>query len=116
MAGIPAWVYAKLGQYVSIEPYSGVAGDGTERFGTAVTVRAVVEETDATDRAQTPTDDAKTMAVFRCALATDCPAGSRVTLASNRVGIVTQVKRWDGRATSAPSHLEVTISGNYVPS
>jgi len=116
MAGIPAWVYAKLGQDVAIEPYTGVAGDGTEQFGAAVTVRAVVEETDATDRAQTPTDDAKTMAVLRCALATVCPAGSRVTLTSGRVGIVTQVKRWDGGTTPAPSHLEVTISGNYVPS
>lgn len=111
MVGIPSWVYAKLGQDVSIEAYSGVASNGTETFATAVTVRAVVEESQSTARTQTPMDDLKAVAVFRCPLETTCPAGSRVTLASGQVGIVTEVKRWDGGLTVAPSHLEITMSG-----
>lgn len=112
MAGIPAWCYAKLGQNVTIEAYHGVVLN-VELFGTATTVRAIVEESTRTDRAATPADDLQAMATFRCPLATTCPAGSRVTLASGRQGIVTDVKRWDGGTSAAPSHLEVTISGSF---
>lgn len=115
MAGIPAWVYAQLGQNVTVEPYADVTA-GLEVFGTATTVRAVVEESDALARTAEPASDQRTMAVLRCPLATDCPSGSRVTLASGRVGIVTEVKRWDGGTSEAPSHLEVTLSGAVPPS
>jgi hypothetical protein len=109
MAGIPSWVYARLGQTITVESYLGVVG-GDDAFGAVVNVRAVVEETTATDRAQTPTDDTQVMATARMALATDCPAGSRITLASGLRGVATKVVRWDGRSTAAPSHLEVQMS------
>lgn len=115
MAGIPASVLRDLGQDVTIEPYGGVAVSGADDFGAAVTVRAIVEESDGTDRTQTPTDDVKVMAVLRCALDTDCPAGSRVTLTSGKAGIATNVKRWDGGRSPAPSHLEIAISANVAP-
>lgn len=111
MAGIPASVLASLGQNVIIEPYDGVAAGGAEDYGTAVTVRAIVEESDDVSREAAPTGDQMVVAVLRCALATDCPSGSRVTLASGRIGIATRVKRWDGGTSPAPSHLEITVSG-----
>lgn len=114
MAGIPTSILRMLGQMVSIEPYAGVVA-GEESFGAATTVRAIVEESSGTDRTQTPTGDVKTMATLRMPLASDCPAGSRVTLASGAVGIVTSVKRWDGGRSPAPSHLEVQISATADP-
>lgn len=111
MAGIPQWVYRKLGQAVTIEPYGGVV-DGAEVFGAAVAVTAVVEETDATARVVAPEGDQQTTAVLRCPLLTNCPSGSRITLASGRSGIATSVKRWDGGTSAAPSHLEIAISAS----
>lgn len=113
MTGIPAGVMRMLGQDVSIEAYQGVVA-GVETYAAAVTVRAIVDgETDQTDRTAAPTDDAVTMAVLRCALDTDCPAGSRITLASGAVGTATVSKRWDGGRSPAPSHLEIAISGAH---
>lgn len=110
MAGIPASLLRDLGQDVSIEPYRGVLA-GAEDYDTAVTVRAIVEESDDVSRETAPTGDQAVLAVLRCALDTDCPSGSRVTLASGRIGTATKVKRWDGGRTAAPSHLEIVMSG-----
>lgn len=115
MAGIPAGLYRMLGQDVTIEAYGGVAADGTETFATGASVRAIVEESGDVSRETLPTGDVKVMAVLRCALDIDCPAGSRVTLESGKAGIVTGVKRWDGRRSPAPSHLEIVISANVAP-
>lgn len=111
MAGIPRWLYAQLGQAVSIEPYGGVNGSGVETYGTAVSVTAIVEESDSTSRTTAPTGDHEVLATIRCPLATDCPPGSRITLASGLRGTATTVKRWDGGLSPAPSHLEIAISG-----
>lgn len=114
MAGIPASLLRDLGQDVTVEAYAGVGVDGAESYGTATTVRAIVEETDQTQRTEVPTGDQAVMAVLRCPLDTDCPAGSRVTLASGRTGTATRVKRWDAGRTPAPSHLEVVIEGTVT--
>lgn len=102
---------AMLGQDVTIEPYRGVAAGGAEDYDTAVSVQAIVEETDHVSRETTPTGDQAVMAVLRCALDTDCPSGSRVTLASGRIGTATKVQRWDGGTSPAPSHLQITVEG-----
>ena len=111
MAGIPASLLRDLGQDVTIEPYRGVAAGGAEDYDTAVTVRAIVEESDDVSRETAPTGDQAVLAVLRCPLDTDCPSGSRITLASGRIGWANKVKRWDGGRTAAPSHLEIAMSG-----
>jgi hypothetical protein len=110
---IPAGLYRLLGQNVSIEAYGGVVA-GIETYATAATVRAIVEaETDQIDRSATPGDEGTTLATLRMPLDTDCPSGSRVTLASGAVGVATLSRRWDGGAANVPSHLEVQISGAH---
>jgi len=114
MAGIPASVLAQLGQSVSIAPYAGVSSSGVEIYGAAVTVTGIVEESDNTSRSVAPTDDAEAIATIRCPLATNCPPGSRITLASGLTGVATSVKRWDGGDSPAPSHLEIAMSGLHI--
>lgn len=114
MAGIPAGLLRSLGQDVSIRAYRGVAAGGAETFATAVTVRGIVEETGLTLREPEPSGDQGIIAVIRCALDTDCPAGSRITLASGATGTAATVKRWDAGTTPAPSHLEITVSGTVT--
>lgn len=111
MGVIPAFL---LIHSISVEPYLGQAGDGSELFGPAAAVPCFVDE--KVRRVRTPNtststgDEVLSEATAYAALATDAPPGSRVQLPTGRTTYVLQALRRDGGSLPVPSHLEIVLA------
>lgn len=105
---------ALLQHTISVEPYLGQAGDGSELFGAATAVKCFVDEkirrvrTASTENSTG--DEVLSEATAYAHLSTVAPAGSRVTLPTGRISYVLQALRRDGGALPVPSHLEIVIA------
>ena len=105
-----AGLLARVGQDVTIEPYQGVSAAGAETYGAAVTVRAYVEHGIRLARGgrNMMTSEGEASSRAWVELDTDAPVGSRVTVRGTAY-IVVEHLRFDGGATSAPSHTELRL-------
>ncbi len=100
----------RVGQDVTVEPYRGVSSAGAEVYDTATTVRAYVEHGFRLDRGgrEMLTSEGEATSRAWVELDTDVPSGSRVTVRGVAYTVV-EVMRFDGGATSAPSHTELRL-------
>lgn len=99
---------------ITIEPYAGQDGSGTDLYGAAVVVACFVDA--KIRRVRSPAtsnstgDEVISEATAYAALATDAPPNSRVTLPDGKVSRVIAALRRDGGSLPVPSHLEIVIA------
>lgn len=108
MGGIPAWLLAKAGQDITVEPHVGSSARG-QLYGPSVPVRALVENKRRMVRAKDGTM-VTSEATVRMQLTEDCPVDSKVTLPDGRIATVLASNSIDGGSLPVPSHLEVALS------
>lgn len=97
-----------LQHQVTVEPYEGNTAKGPA-FGTPVTVRCWLEETNRMVRSPDG-NEVVSSAQFYCRLdAVEAPPESRVTLPSGRVTTVLTAARRDAGGLPLPAHLEVSL-------
>jgi hypothetical protein len=99
---------------VTFEPHLGTAGDGSELYGTAVTLTGWLDGKRRTIRTpMTPTntgDEVTSEATFYTDRGPTIPNESRVTLPDGRTSRVIAVADRDGGTLPLPSHLEIVIA------
>lgn len=107
MRSIPAWLYRKAGEDITVEPYLG-AGPFGDAYGPPVTVRAIVDAKRRLVRSATG-EQVVSETTAHCPLSVDVPTDSRVTI-RGQVTTVIGAHRRDGGRLRVPSHLEVVLA------
>lgn len=105
MAGIPQFLYDRMGKQVTIKPFAGVSGNGSDTYGPDVVLTAIVDDTRRLIR-DAQGNQVISETTIMVPLGTNVPLKSQVVLPS-RTTVALSVLEIDGGRLPVPSHLEV---------